>query len=959
MSSEIAPAGGWVQIKVNLDPTIFGTTTAVATFSAAGDTWGSANISSQQVDAQFTSPSGGIGRLPGLPVLTLTVPVLAGTLGTISAITADASQSSWLDGSGNQYAVTVLSGSVTIGGSLSIQNLSPGGGLLPAGTVVKVNGMGFTQSTTVEMYGVSVATTQFVSAQEIDVMLAGAAELTAKRVVLTNPDGSQVQYFSAMPSHPDREPGSGYTTHYMLSLQTFLTGSQNFNIVGGGLVVLQNQNLTPVSVYLQAETAGEFYATPAVTIPAGELYVYSSGELQAEAGIVATASQPIRMLSPRFTDPCCGAQFSPATWAMQGGKPIAQALTPTPAAVEVSWQIGTAAPAPLTVSLVGYYFSSPFTLTSTGAPFIVTPSQGTSVPANISVSVDTAGLTVGTYTGSISVTPVGPSPTTLTIPMSLTVSASPLISVTRTQLFAEYSASNLPQQPTPIGVTSDGNPAAFTAGANVLWLTVTPASGTTPRSISVAVNITGLAVGTYNGQMLVAGAANSVTIPFELVVLPVLYPIPVPSSITFTAQTGNATLDSQVLQATGYGPIVASVSTSSGGSWLTATTQGTSIVVSANQAGLKAGTYTGTVTLTSPVAAITTVGVTLVIYDTLPQLTVTPQTLTFSGPADNIPLQTLTVQSGDVPLNVSLNFSTNNAAVSIFASSQQSQTPATIQVGISAVSSESIATGTYQGSIAISAGGQTVNVPVTATITPASYQIPYFGSIVNAASQIVGSISPGEIITIYGYSVGPFATEGLMVDASGKVVTSLQGAMVLFDGKPAPLIYGSATQLNVMVPYEIASETSTTISLNYAGVASTAWAVPVAPSAPGIFTLAGDGVGPGAVLNQDNSVNSAANPAARGSIVSIYGTGEGQTSPAGVTGSVTGSAVKMPVLPVTVTIGGITGPPQYAGSAPDSIAGLLQVNAVVPQGVATGSSVPITLNIGGSQSQARVTIAVK
>jgi uncharacterized protein (TIGR03437 family) len=198
-----------------------------------------------------------------------------------------------------------------------------------------------------------------------------------------------------------------------------------------------------------------------------------------------------------------------------------------------------------------------------------------------------------------------------------------------------------------------------------------------------------------------------------------------------------------------------------------------------------------------------------------------------------------------------------------------------------------------------------------------------------------------------------------MVDASGKVVTSLQGAMVLFDGKPAPLIYGSATQLNVMVPYEIASETSTTISLNYAGVASTAWAVPVAPSAPGIFTLAGDGVGPGAVLNQDNSVNSAANPAARGSIVSIYGTGEGQTSPAGVTGSVTGSAVKMPVLPVTVTIGGITGPPQYAGSAPDSIAGLLQVNAVVPQGVATGSSVPITLNIGGSQSQAGVTIAVK
>jgi uncharacterized protein (TIGR03437 family) len=386
------------------------------------------------------------------------------------------------------------------------------------------------------------------------------------------------------------------------------------------------------------------------------------------------------------------------------------------------------------------------------------------------------------------------------------------------------------------------------------------------------------------------------------------------------------------------------------------------VLLSANPAGLKAGTYSGSVTLSAPSAVTTQVPVAFVVYDTPPSLTVTPQSLTLAGPADNIQSQTLTVQSGGVPLNLTWSVTTNNPAVQIIAAPQPSQTPAAIQVSIATAPANEPATaspGFYQGNIAITAAGQTVNVPVTATITAASNLPPYLGSIVNAASQIQGSISPGEIITIYGYSAGPLETAGFAVDASGKVVTSLQGATVLFDGKPAPLIYGSAAQLNVMVPYEIASEASTTISLAYGSVTSTAWSVPVAPSVPGIFTIAGDGVGPGAVLNQDNSVNSASNPAARGSVIQIYATGEGQTSPPGVTGSVTQSNTKIPLLPVTVTIGGVDALVQYAGSAPDSVTGLLQVNATVPQGVAPGSAVPITISVGGVPSQPGVTIAVK
>ena len=113
------------------------------------------------------------------------------------------------------------------------------------------------------------------------------------------------------------------------------------------------------------------------------------------------------------------------------------------------------------------------------------------------------------------------------------------------------------------------------------------------------------------------------------------------------------------------------------------------------------------------------------------------------------------------------------------------------------------------------------------------------------------------------------------------------------------------------------------------------------------------------MLNQDSTSNGPSNPASIGTVIQIYATGEGQTSPLGVTGSVTQSNTKTPVLPVTVTIGGINAAVSYAGSAPDAVAGLLQINAVVPPGVTPGSAVPITLKVGNAVSQDGVTIAVK
>jgi uncharacterized protein (TIGR03437 family) len=351
------------------------------------------------------------------------------------------------------------------------------------------------------------------------------------------------------------------------------------------------------------------------------------------------------------------------------------------------------------------------------------------------------------------------------------------------------------------------------------------------------------------------------------------------------------------------------------------------------------------------------VPVTLGVWSTPPPLTATQSSLTFvqqvgePGP----PYQTTEVDSGGVP--VPLTFAIGGSWLNLI--NRFTLTPAPIQVG---VVQTPMLPGQYNGSFTVTSPGSSVYVPVTLLVEPGPITPPVLSQVVNGASGIAGGVSPGEILTVRGYSVGASATSGLMLNNSGLVASNLNGLQVTFDGQAAPLIYTSANQTNLVVPYEVAGKTSTVIEITYATAAGTfdtkAWSLPVMPAALGLFTIDSTGTGQGAIVNQDGSINSAANPAARGSVISIYATGEGQTTPAGVTGSVTGSGLKMPVLPVTVTIGGIQAVTQYAGSAPGSVAGLLQVNAVVPQGVSPGSAVPLILSAGGIESQAGVTIAV-
>jgi uncharacterized protein (TIGR03437 family) len=231
-------------------------------------------------------------------------------------------------------------------------------------------------------------------------------------------------------------------------------------------------------------------------------------------------------------------------------------------------------------------------------------------------------------------------------------------------------------------------------------------------------------------------------------------------------------------------------------------------------------------------------------------------------------------------------------------------------------------------------------------------------AVTSAASYLAGAIAPGEVVTLFGSGMGPDTGVGATLNSAGLVTTFLAGTRVLVDGIPSPLIYAQAGQANVVVPHAVSGRSSVQVRIEAQGQTSNALTVPVAQAAPGVFTLDSSGTGQAAVLNQDNSLNSAANPAPRGSIISLFATGTGQTDPPGIDGKPAAPPLPAPVLSVTVEIAGAIAEILYAGGAPGLVAGVLQANVRIPEHAATGSAVPLVLRSGGAGSQPGVTIAI-
>ncbi len=676
---------------------------------------------------------------------------------------------------------------------------------------------------------------------------------------------------------------------------------------------------------------------------------------------------------------------------------VGTSLTATPSAIVMNYEIGQDLQPPaqsIQVSSTGAPIQfTASALSQTCSNLIqVSPASGTTVQSlgqnGATLTVQASNLssffTTMTCTAAINILAANSSiPTVVNVTVNIVNTA--VINVGKSEIVNAVNASVPTSTVTTVPLTTTDNGStsisflatATTNPAGQTWLTVSPNSGNTPNNLQVTTNSTNLVPGTYTGNITVtsATAVSSESIPVTLIVA--AQATVSPTSLTFTLPQGGSNPANQTITVGGV-PTTTVVTatpttTSCGSGWLTATASGTTVTVGIVGTGLTVETCSGEVTVIVPGASNSPLNVPVTLnVTTAIALTLSSTSLTFdanvgttTAPATQT-VQLSAAANATVPFSVAA--TTQSGGNWLTVSTSGSTTPATLTVGIAESVLSGLTAGSYTGTVTVSSpnsGNVTINVTLSVTAVPP----PTVNAIVNGATQISGAVSPGEIITLYGTNLGPTPAANLKLTSSGTVPTTLGNTQVFFDSTPAPLVYVGANQINAIVPYEVAGRFQTTVTVSSGGLVSTGIVQSVAATSPGIFTVNSSGSGPGSILNQDYSLNSASNPAAAGTVVSIYATGEGVLTPPAATGSVTSLTAPYPVpvaSPVTVTFqvksnGNTTSVPAnvlYAGEAPGLVSGVLQVNVVVPTAVPAGANTVI-LTVGANSSPAQVTVQVK
>lgn len=561
-----------------------------------------------------------------------------------------------------------------------------------------------------------------------------------------------------------------------------------------------------------------------------------------------------------------------------------------------------------------------------------------------------------------------------------------------TMTFSYQIGGGIPASQT-LAIKSTGVALAYTlvvtqpASCSAPCLSVASTFGTTPGSIAVYANPTGLAAGTYSASIAVnaPGAATpNQTVAVTIVVANAASALSASSSsLAFTYTTGNPTTTQSlpITLSTNGTPLTATV-TVAGGSWLKATPTGSvamlglpeTLTVTTNALGLAPSLtpYKGTVTVASSNASNKSVviNVTLTVNAGIPTIAASNGIWPPGAPAGSANPVTVTITG------------TNFAATSIATSGATSLSNVTVISSTEMLATIPVSLLATAGSLPIVITTPSAAAPSAAgNFTVYNPAVPQVWAVANSGSYNQGVVSPGEIITIYGAGMGP---AGVTPFSGASLPTSLgvggANTSVTIDGVAAPLLYTSATQVSCVVPLAVApgsaSGPQVNVLVTYNGVtAATPLKVNVAASDPGIFTISS--AGQAAVLNintsvvpNDYSVNGSKNPAPVGSWIAIYATGFGTTScvaavgspcdsPAPTAAQFVGGGTVTPTGALAVTIGGqtVTAP---VGVVPvGSTIGLLQINAQIPATVKAGSAVPVTFSIAGVSSTGTATISVK
>ncbi len=289
------------------------------------------------------------------------------------------------------------------------------------------------------------------------------------------------------------------------------------------------------------------------------------------------------------------------------------------------------------------------------------------------------------------------------------------------------------------------------------------------------------------------------------------------------------------------------------------------------------------------------------------------------GPAVTVDTYSATQQAQDVEYSVN-NLSNATHTLTITATGQQNAAASGAWVWINAF-----------------------NVSSTASNTAT----PVVSAVVNAANG-GADVAPGSLISIYGSQLA--SSNGAAT--ATPLPNQLAGVTVAVNGIAAPLIYVSAGQINAQLPFGVAAGTAS-LTVTFNGSTSVPATFAVAATAPEIFRFAGSQP---VAVNQNQTINGPSAPAATGSVITVYLTGQAAVNYAVPTGAAAPIApLARPVAPVTATLDGQSIDVAFLGLAPDLV-GVSQANLQIPN-VASGNH-SLAIQIGNATSQA-VTITVQ
>ena len=641
------------------------------------------------------------------------------------------------------------------------------------------------------------------------------------------------------------------------------------------------------------------------------------------------------------------------------------------------------------------------------------PQSGTATPGNpvaLAVRADPSNLPPGTYTGSLTIQ--GGSAGSLAIPITMTITANPLVmllSQTGLTFTAVQNGGAIPPQ--TFGVLSLGSgtlnwvvETLTLSGGN--WLSATPDSGSSDASapaplVTVSVNPAGLQPGLYYGRVKVvsSGAANT---PQEVVavlqVLPAgtdVAPIVQPGSLIFTTPAGGSSPSSQdvlVYDPTGTNKSFRSgiVTLNGAGTLVTLPTDATippaapvQIVVQPFAGGLNPGAYQGRVTLQFSDGRVNAVGVTFMVTGTAgangPAGAGTAASrgnprdsgASSCAPTKLIPALTTLGPSFNVPVGYPTGLS---ALVMDDCGNPQTSGRVTVTFsnGDPPLGLTSLNNGTWQATWV--SGTQSAGKPVKLTVTAVETQLQISGTaevdggigptqqqpmilpggIVSAASPVsFTALAPGGIISIYGNLLADSAAPATSIP----LPTTLGNASVIIAGRTVPLFYASPGQINAVVPFGLNTNTAYSVLIQRDLAISSPVPIDVADGQPGVFLNGGYAIVEDYRGTAPAFLVTPSAPAQAGDTLVIYCAGLGVTNPPPADGAASPSSPPAQAqAPVTVSIGGQTANVAFAGLTP-TLVGLYQVNVVMPPGVTPGNAVPVTLTVSGQTSPVAIIAA--